>query len=67
MGYDYDAIIIGAGVGGLTAASLMAKEGLTGLVLERLERVGGCCPNYVVNGFKHGVGADFVIGQWVYY
>ncbi|MDD3718420.1 MAG: phytoene desaturase family protein [Actinomycetota bacterium] len=67
MGYDYDAIIIGAGVGGLTAASLMAKEGLKVLVLERLERVGGCCSNYDVNGFKPEVGAVFVIGHELYY
>ncbi len=67
MGYDYDAIIIGAGVGGLTAASLLAKEGLKVLVLERLERVGGCCSNYDVNGFKPEVGAVFVIGHELYY
>lgn len=67
MGYDYDVIIIGAGMGGLTAASLLAKEGLKVLVLERLERVGGCCSNYDVNGFKPEVGAVFVIGHEFYY
>jgi len=67
MGYDYDVIIIGAGVGGLTAASLLAKDGLKVLVLERLERVGGCCSNYDVNGFKPEVGAVFVIAHEFYY
>jgi len=67
MAYDYDAIIIGAGVGGLTGASLMAKEGLKVLVLERLDRVGGCCSNYDVEGFKPEVGAVFVIGHELYY
>lgn len=67
MGYDYDVIIVGAGVGGLTTASLLAKEGLKVLVLERLERVGGCCSNYDVNGFKPEVGAVFVIGHELYY
>ncbi len=67
MTYDYDTIIIGAGVGGLTAASLLAKEGLKVLVLERLDRVGGCCSNYDVNGFKPEVGAVFVIGHELYY
>ena len=51
----------------LTAASLLAKEGLKVLVLERLERVGGCCSNYDVNGFRPEVGAVFVIGHEFYY
>ena len=67
MANDYDVIIIGAGVGGLTSAALLAKEGLKVLVLERLERVGGCCSNYDVNGFKPEVGAVFVIGHEFYY
>ncbi|MBN2027538.1 MAG: phytoene desaturase [Actinobacteria bacterium] len=67
MGYDYDTIIIGAGVGGLTGAALLAKEGLKVLVLERLDRVGGCCSNYDVEGFKPEVGAVFVIGHELYY
>jgi len=65
--YDYDVIIIGAGIGGLTAASLLAKDGLKVLVLERLDRVGGCCSNYDVNGFKPEVGAVFVIAHEFYY
>ncbi|MFW6113606.1 MAG: FAD-dependent oxidoreductase, partial [Actinomycetota bacterium] len=52
MANDYDVIIIGAGVGGLTSASLLSKEGLKVLVLESLDRVGGCCSNYDVGGFK---------------
>ncbi|MBC7229065.1 MAG: NAD(P)/FAD-dependent oxidoreductase [Actinobacteria bacterium] len=67
MSYVYDTIIVGAGVGGLTAASILAKEGLKVLVLERLERVGGCCSNYDVKGFKPEVGAVFVIGHELYY
>jgi len=67
MAYDYDVIIIGSGVGGLTSAALMAKEGLKVLVLERLGRVGGCCSNYDVDGFKPEVGAVFVISPEFYY
>ncbi len=40
-GKKFDSIVIGAGVGGLTAASLMAKEGLKVLVLEQCDRPGG--------------------------
>jgi len=41
MADRYDAIVIGAGVGGLTVATLLAKEGKKVLVLEQTDRVGG--------------------------
>jgi len=39
----YDAIIVGAGHNGLTAAAYLARAGLSVLVLERRDIVGGCC------------------------
>ncbi|HXX01549.1 MAG TPA: FAD-dependent oxidoreductase, partial [Candidatus Acidoferrales bacterium] len=39
----YDAIIVGAGHNGLTAAAYLARAGLSTLVLERRDIVGGCC------------------------
>src|SRR5258708_18806806 len=39
----YDAVIIGAGHNGLTAAAYLARAGYSTLVLERREIVRGCC------------------------
>jgi phytoene dehydrogenase-like protein len=35
MTQKYDAIVIGAGLGGLSGAAMLAKNGLTVLLLER--------------------------------
>ena len=39
----FDAIVLGGGHNGLTAAAYLAREGLSTLVLERRKIVGGCC------------------------
>jgi phytoene dehydrogenase-like protein len=41
--FFYDAIVIGGGHNGLTAAAYLGRAGLSTLVLERREIVGGCC------------------------
>jgi len=48
-----DIIIIGGGVNGLVAATLLAKAGRKALVLERSQRVGGCAiTSEIVPGFR---------------
>lgn len=41
MDEKYDAIVIGAGIGGLATAAVLAKDGMKVAVLEREDRVGG--------------------------
>lgn len=42
MSQDFDHLVIGAGISGLGAAHFSARRGLSTLVLEADERVGGC-------------------------
>lgn len=39
----FDALVVGAGHNGLVAAAYLARGGMRTLVIERRERVGGCC------------------------
>ena len=41
IGSNYDVVVVGAGVGGLTVASLLAYEGKRVLLVEQSDRVGG--------------------------
>ena len=46
MKSNYDVIIIGAGIGGMTAAAVLAKNGKKVLVLEQNPVPGGCAVNF---------------------
>jgi phytoene dehydrogenase-like protein len=50
-GKRYDAIVIGAGMGGLSCGTLLAKEGLRVLICEQSSKPGGYCVNFRRNGF----------------
>jgi phytoene desaturase len=49
---DMDVIIIGAGMAGLTCGCLLAKKGLRVAMIEKNEKVGGCCASFQKDGFS---------------
>lgn len=56
----YDVVIIGSGLGGLTAGAILSKRERKVLVLEQSDRVGGCCSTYEIDGYKFDIGASVV-------
>uniref|UniRef100_A0A665W3X4 Inactive all-trans-retinol 13,14-reductase-like n=1 Tax=Echeneis naucrates TaxID=173247 RepID=A0A665W3X4_ECHNA len=60
--HNLDVIVIGSGIGGLTAGATLAKAGKRVLVLEQHDQAGGCCHTYVEKGFEFDVGLHY-IGQ----
>lgn len=55
-----DVIIIGAGIGGLTAAAILAKHGRSVMVIEKHYALGGCAT--VFSRVGKGQGYDFDVG-----
>ena len=55
----YDAVIIGAGVGGLVCANLLARDGLKVLLVERHYMVGGYCSTFRRKGYTFDAGTHF--------
>lgn len=58
----FDAIVIGAGMAGATAAALLAQRGHRVLVLERDQHPGGCAANFEEDGYAFAVGATVGMG-----
>ncbi len=53
----FDAVVIGAGAGGLFTAARLTKQGFRTLVVERLDKVGGRASTDDIDGFKVNTGA----------
>jgi phytoene desaturase len=62
---DYDIVIIGSGLGGLTAASLLSLKGFKTLVVESRSRIGGRFSTFEYEGFKLPTGAILIPDGWV--
>src|SRR5919106_1811741 len=56
---DYDAIVIGAGIGGLTCAALLARTGLRVLLVEQHYMVGGYCSTFRRSGYTFDAATHF--------
>ena len=58
----YDVIVVGAGLGGMTAASLLAKRGLSVLMIEQQSKPGGSCTSFKRDGVIFDVGTAMIYG-----
>ena len=47
---NLDAIIVGSGIGALSAGALLSKAGKRILILEQHDQAGGCCHTYIDKG-----------------
>jgi len=55
----YDAVVIGAGVGGLVVANLLVREGLSVLLVEQHYMVGGFCSTFRRAGYTFDASTHF--------
>lgn len=60
--YDYDAIIIGAGISGLVCGCYLAKAGLKTLIVEKNAKPGGYCTSFKREGFLFDACVSFISG-----
>lgn len=61
---EYDVIVVGSGIGGLTCGALLSKRGYKVLVLEQHNQVGGYCSSFRRGGFVFNTGVEDVSGLW---
>ena len=69
--YDYDAVIIGAGISGLVCGCYLAKAGMKVLIIEKNAKPGGYCTSFKRKGFTFdacahslgGLGKEGIVSQ----
>ncbi|MDF9744950.1 phytoene desaturase family protein [Natrinema salsiterrestre] len=59
--HSFDVAVIGGGVAGMSTAARVQARGLSTVVLERHDRIGGCAGYYRQDGFTFDVGATTLV------
>ena len=59
---EQDVVVVGAGIAGLTAAALLAREGVAVTLLEAHHQSGGCAGSFRRGAWQFDVGATQVAG-----
>uniref|UniRef100_A0A7S3V0T1 Amine oxidase domain-containing protein n=1 Tax=Aplanochytrium stocchinoi TaxID=215587 RepID=A0A7S3V0T1_9STRA len=60
---EYDYIIVGSGIGGLSCGALLSKAGYRVLILEQHSTVGGCTHEFKQNGDYFDSGIHYIGGS----
>lgn len=58
----FDYAVVGGGIGGVVAASLLSKIGRKVILFEKLDYLGGCAGTFKKNGMLYNVGATTLVG-----
>ncbi|TLU87583.1 MAG: FAD-binding protein [Chlorobium sp.] len=61
-GTSTDVIVIGSGIGGLTASALLQKQGFSTVVFEKNRYPGGSCSSFQREGYTFDAGASVFYG-----
>jgi len=59
---EYDVVVVGSGIGGLSCASLLSHTGMKVIVAEKARLVGGYCQTYSWEGFPLNSGPTMLMG-----
>ena len=61
---EYDVVIVGSGIGGLSCGATLSKKGYKVLILEQHYQAGGYCSSFKRKGFTFNTGVENVSGLW---
>jgi phytoene dehydrogenase-like protein len=62
VGADYDAVIVGGGIGGLVCGTQLVQRSKRTLIVERSTQPGGCCSSFTQKGFTFDVAVHHISG-----